>query len=91
MREEERTGQIRPDVASLPQAVPHSPAAPPGGPRILWVEHLKFRATQPWSPIVGVTLLVGAASFERSRISKEGPPCIEKIEHFGFVLPVIQL
>ena len=33
---------------------------------------------------------VGAVSFERSQIFGGDPPCIEKIEHFGFVLPVIQ-
>jgi hypothetical protein len=34
---------------------------------------------------------VGAVSFERSQIFGETRPCIEKIEHFGFVLPVVQL
>jgi hypothetical protein len=33
----------------------------------------------------------GAVSFERSQIFGGTQPCIEKIEHFGFVLPVMQL
>ena len=41
--------------------------------------------------IVGEHRWVGAVSFERSQIFGETRPCIEKIEHFGFVLPVRQL
>ena len=38
-----------------------------------------------------VLLSVSAVSFERSQIFRGTRPFIEKIEHFGFVLPVKQL
>jgi hypothetical protein len=134
MREKGRNGQIRTDVAPLPQALSRTVLRQLQWPRILWgrasqvvgfqiQKRLKIecnpkikigirarvkRTSRP--PVTSKrcslerkdipsdpdqSLLsanpVGRSSFERSQISRGDPPCIEKIEHFGFVLPIVQL
>jgi hypothetical protein len=55
------------------------------------VRHQRDHSEHQPEAIVGEHRGSGAVSFERSRIFEGDPPCIEKIEHFGFVLPVMQL